>query len=116
MPRTEEEKVTQAPLKVKFGGSRLRDQAASHPQAASVAAKLQEELGPLVSGVQVANIGNRTVLAGLPAAMAQFPEKICDLIFAYAPELPKDKILEEAPRSKWPRPLPGFGSSSSRIF
>jgi hypothetical protein len=57
---------------------------------------VQKELGPLVDGLQVATFSSRTVLAGLPAALAQFPEKLCDLVFAYAPNLPKEQILEEA--------------------
>ena len=96
MARTEEDKVTHAPLNVKFGDTDYEIKPLGILQQRKWRKKTQEELGPLVNGLQVSTVNNRTVVAGLPAALAEFPEKMCDLVFSYAPNLPKEKILEEA--------------------
>lgn len=96
MPRTEEEKTIQAPLKVKFGAKDYDIKPLSCMKSREWRQQVEEQLGPMAAKIQPLKIQERYVIAGLPAAIAMFPEKMCDLVFAYAPDLPKDTILEEA--------------------
>jgi hypothetical protein len=96
MPRTEEEKLTQSPLKVKFGEIQYTIKLLPVLKSRDWRAKVEQELGPMVAGIQPMAVAGRFVIAGLSTAIARFPEKMCDLLFAYAEDLPKDKILAEA--------------------
>ena len=96
MPRTEEEKLTQSPLKVKFGETEYTIKLLPVLKSRDWRAKVEQELGPMVANIQPMTVAGRFVIAGLSTAIATFPEKMCDLLFAYATELDKDKILAEA--------------------
>lgn len=96
MPRTEEEKLTQSPLRVTFGEIEYTIKLLPVLKSRDWRAKVEQELGPMVANIQPMAVGNRLVIAGLSAAISLFPEKMCDLLFAYAIDLPKDKILNEA--------------------
>ena len=56
----------------------------------------------MVAQIQPMTVAGRFAIAGLSRAIASFPEKMCDLVFAYAPDLPKEKILVEADDFSWP--------------
>lgn len=96
MPRTEEEKSIMSPLKVKLGEKDYKIKPLGILKAREWRQKAAEELGPITANLQPTSYQGRMLIAGLPAALAAFPEKMCDLLFAYAPDLPKDTILEEA--------------------
>lgn len=96
MPRSEEEKAIQAPIKVKFGEQDYAIKPLPCLKSREWRQKVEETLGPMIGKIQPVKIAERYVIAGLPAAIAAFPEKICDLLFAYAPDLDKEKILNEA--------------------
>jgi hypothetical protein len=96
MPRTEEEKLTQSPLKVTFGNTEYAIKLLPVLKARDWRAKVEQELGPMVANIQPMTVAGRFVIAGLSTAIASFPEKVCDLLFAYAPDLDKQKILNEA--------------------
>jgi hypothetical protein len=62
--------------------------------------QLNESLGGIVSNFQpTPGVDSKAFANGLTGALIEFPEKIIDLVFAYAPELPKEELLgsEEAP-------------------
>jgi hypothetical protein len=96
MPRTEEEKVTQAPLKVTFGETEYAIKLLPVLKSRDWRAKVEQELGPMVANLKPMTVAGRFAIAGLSTAISTFPEKMCDLLFAYAVDLPKDKILDVA--------------------
>lgn len=98
MPRTEEDKITQAPLKLQLGDVEYQVKPLRILKQREWRQKLQKELGPVVQSMQISKIGGRTFVAGLSTALENFPEKVCDLVFAYAPNLEekKDTIMNEA--------------------
>ena len=96
MPRTEEEKLTQSPLKATFGATEYNIKLLPVLKSRDWRAKVEQELGPMVANIHPMQIAGRFVIAGLSTAIATFPEKICELLFAYAPDLDKEKILNEA--------------------
>lgn len=95
MPRTEEDKLTQSPLKAKFGKTEYIIKLLPVLKSRDWRAKVEQQLGPMVANIQPMTVAGRFVIGGLSTAIATFPEKMCDLLFAYAPDLPKE-ILEVA--------------------
>lgn len=96
MPRTEEEKTIQAPIKITLGETEYSVKPLRVLKAREWRSLVEKELGPMVAKIQLVKIGERVVVAGLPTAVTMFPEKICDLVFAYASDLSRDRILAEA--------------------
>ena len=96
MARTEEEKSIMAPLKLQFGATEYSIKPLPVLKSREWRSKVDKDLGPMVAKIQPVEIGGRFVIAGLSTAIATFPEKVCDLVFAYAPDLDKEKILNEA--------------------
>jgi hypothetical protein len=93
--RTEEQILSREPILVFFGGKsyevpiltilkgrKWREQVISSGQ--EIAGKLTGET----------NGRDATFFVGLATVLLGFPEKLADLVFAYAPGLPKDEILE----------------------
>ena len=86
--RTEQEMLSQAPLKLQFGGKEYEIPILTIGKSRIWREKLVTavtEIGGL--GISVANLG---------VAFVALPEKMADLVFAYDPELPKDTIIETA--------------------
>ena len=96
MPRTEEEKVAESPFKVRLGETEYSIKLLPMRKSLAWRVKVEQELGPIVANIKPMTVAGRFAIAGLSAAIATFPEKMCDLLFAYAPDLPKEKILDEA--------------------
>lgn len=96
MPRTEEEKTTQAPLRFQLGETEYAVKPLPVLKSREWRRQVEQILGPMAAQVQPVEIGGRFTLAGLPGVIALFPEKVCDLVFCYAPDLPKETILNEA--------------------
>lgn len=86
--RTEEEILARTPLTLKLGG-------ADYSVPVLPILKTREWRKRMI---EVANeIGAMGVtLAGIGQAFIAFPEKLIDLVFAYCPDLPREKILETA--------------------
>jgi len=83
--RTEAQKLSRAPLKVKLGDQEYELPILGITRMAEWREKMiatAKEIGEL--GISVFSLGE---------AFLAFPEKIMQLVFAYAPNLPKDKIL-----------------------
>jgi hypothetical protein len=96
-PRTDEDKLALAPIKVQFVGKpyeipvrkilnarKWREQFIL--SISSIAGELQGE---------VTNLNN--FLGGFAFAFLRFPEKLANLVFAYAPDLPREKIEGDGP-------------------
>jgi len=94
-PRTEDDILSHAPISVKLG-----DKDYSIPLLAVQAQrewrkKLFAELAPILAAFNL-TVEAKTMAAGLTASLLTFPEKLVDLVFLYAPGLPKDEILASA--------------------
>ena len=97
-PRTEDEILSRAPLKVRLG-----DRDYEVPLLAVMAQRewrknLFAELAPIISTFE-SKLAAGSMSQGLTAALLQFPEKIAELFFAYAKALSEEdqkKILAEA--------------------
>jgi hypothetical protein len=96
MARTEEEKTIQAPIVVTLGSEEHKIKLLPILKSREWREQVAKRLGPSAESIRPVDFQGRKFLAGLPSALAAFPETICDLLFAYAPDLPKDKILETA--------------------
>jgi hypothetical protein len=98
-PRTEDDILSQAPIKIKLGQKDYEVKVLTILKARKWRAQLVETLGIVFDSFKQPAVG-----AALPSAMTsalmEFPEKLTDLIFAYAPELPRETILEEATESQ----------------
>lgn len=84
--RTDEQKLAKAPLKIKLGTEEYELPILAITRMAEWRQKVigtAKEIGEL--GVS---------LFGLGEAFLAFPEKIAGLVFAYAPNLPKAKIMD----------------------
>src|ERR1035441_7952907 len=84
--RSEEQVLTKAPLKVKLGNEDYELPILAIPRMAEWRHKV------IATAKEIGGLG--VSLAGLGEAFLAFPEKIMGLVFAYAPNLPQDKILD----------------------
>jgi hypothetical protein len=94
-PRTEDDALSRAPLSVKLG-----DKDYSIPLLAVMAQRewrknLFAELAPILESFNF-KVDGKSMATGLTATLLTFPDKLCDLVFSYAPDLPKDEILASA--------------------
>jgi hypothetical protein len=87
MPRTESEMIAKLPVKVTLGATEYTIKPLTILKAREWRIKLNEVVGQLVIGDPQQD---------LTATLIAFPEKVAELVFAYAPELPKETIFEEA--------------------
>jgi hypothetical protein len=95
--RSEADILARAPIKVQFGGKEYDVQVLTilkarkwREQLADVAKDIAGKLSGDTNGIDGA------FFSGLAAGFLQFPEKIADLIFSYAPDLPRQEIEESA--------------------
>lgn len=99
-PRTEEEILAQAPLMVTFGQKQYEIKPLTILKSRSWRKQLVETLGSIIDTfLQTSTTLPQTselLSSGIIGALVQCPEKITDLLFAYAPNLPAQEILENA--------------------
>lgn len=91
--RTEDQKVLKAPIEVTFGDKKYKIKLLAIEAAREWRVKLNEVLGPIADGWQNTN---GLVSRGLADALLAFPDKLAEMIFAYAPDLPRDEVLAAA--------------------
>lgn len=93
--RTEDEIITKAPIEAQLGDKKYQIKPLSINKQRAWRSKLSEDLAGIVD-----NFGRQadpnSMKTGLTGALLDFPEKLADLVFAYAPDLPKEEILENA--------------------
>jgi hypothetical protein len=94
-PRTEEEILARTPLSVKLADKDYAIPLLSVGPQREWRKKLFAELVPILAAFNF-NADGKSMAAGLTAALLTFPEKLCDLVFAYAPDLPEVEILANA--------------------
>lgn len=95
MQRTEAQKVNFEPIKVRLGSKDYEIRPLRAAAQRNWRRRFQEELQPIVDELKIAEVNNRTFMLGLVAVFQKFPEKVEELIFAYAPYLPESEIMDE---------------------
>lgn len=101
MQRTDEQKLTKEPIKLKFGSTDYPIQIRNMNQSREWRTKLIETMSGILAQLPFGATPRPTPTAigtvgGLTAALLVFPDKIAELIFAYAPDLPVETIQNEA--------------------
>lgn len=93
--RTEDEIISMSPIVVTLGAAKYPLKPLSPNKAREWRTKLNEVMftivGDLSAEQSTTNIG-----PAMTAALVAFPDRVQELVFAWAPELPKDKLLDEA--------------------
>lgn len=95
MKRTEEQAVSMAPIEVVLGAEKYSIRLLNINPQREWRTKLHNALFPILDSFQAPTL-QKALEGGLTSALLKFPDAIMDLVFEYAPYLPKDKIMEEA--------------------
>lgn len=95
--RTEEQILARAPITLKLGGKDYDTPVLTILKARTWRANMIEQAKEIASSLG-SNTNGRddAFFVGLGTVFLGFPEKMADLVFEYAPGLPKDEILENA--------------------
>jgi hypothetical protein len=93
--RSEADILAQAPLKVKFGEKEYDIRPLTILKQRAWRERLNQELKGFVE-VFNAKADQNTIMSGLTGALVEFPEKLVDMVFLYAPYLPKEEIMNTA--------------------
>lgn len=96
LQRTEEEILGQLPITVKFGEAEYKIKPLRIKKAREWRTKLIEEVTSISTMLQQDVSTSPVFIKGLAFVFLQFPEKMAELVFSYAPDLPKDRIEDEA--------------------
>ena len=96
MPRTDEQKLLMSPIVVTFGVKKYEIKPLTLGPARAWRQKLNDVMGPLADHFQTTVKDGGAVSRGLAEMLLDFPDKLIELILAYDPQLPKDKIIAEA--------------------
>lgn len=99
--RTEDEKTSMAPMEVIFGTNKYQIKPLPILKAREWRKHLVEFIGEIIPGVTSAEEVPLVSFTGqfqatLTKALLDAPEKLAEQIFAYAPDLPREEILEAA--------------------
>jgi hypothetical protein len=95
MQRTDEDVIARTPFEVALGATKYKIKLLPIAPAREWRKKLVTTLGEVNRSLGV-SASPDSLGAGLTAAMIQFPDKLLDLVVAYAPELPRATIEAEA--------------------
>ena len=96
--RTEDQVLAKAPIAVMLGAKEYEIKLLSINAQRAWRQKMSQEMQEVVNQfAPTSKAPNASVFsAGLTVALTQFPEKLTELVFAYAPDLPREQIMEEA--------------------
>lgn len=94
--RTEDEIMAQAPIRVKFGTEDYNIAPLTILKNREWRAKLADLLNELFTPMQHDVNNMDSFMSGLMVALMAFPERVLDLVLAYAPALPRDTIENNA--------------------
>ena len=93
--RTEEDIISKSPIEVTLGDQKYPLKPLSPNKAREWRTKLNETMFTIVGNMS-ADQTTTNIGPAMTAALVAFPEKVQELVFAWAPELPKEKLLDEA--------------------
>lgn len=95
MSRSEQDKLSMAPIEAKLGEKTYQIKPLRIGKELEWRKKVQENLGPVIDQLQITKVANSTLVTGLPSTIAPFADKVLELLFLYAPDLPKDEVMDE---------------------
>lgn len=95
MQRTEDQIISRAPIKVILGETAYEIKPLTITKQQAWRQKLATDMGLIVDTFSGKVKSAADFNCGLRAAMFEAPEKMAQLVFDYAPYLPKDVILDE---------------------
>jgi hypothetical protein len=95
MQRTDDDIILRAPIKIKLGDTAYPIQVLRLGKAREWRQKLLGEMAQVLASFGEAPTPDNMAPA-LTAAMLSFPDRLLDLVLAYAPELDKTKLEDEA--------------------
>lgn len=93
--RSEEDIVAMTPLSVTLGKTEYKIKLLGMTPQREWRTKLNTALFPIVESFTGKTLAD-ALRGGLAAALIQFPEAIAELVFQYAPDLPRETIMQEA--------------------
>jgi hypothetical protein len=98
MSRSESDKIAMTPLTVKLGEKEYKIKLLRINAQREWRKLLMEQFGDILSNfsVDMKTADMNIFRGGLIASLIRCPEKVADLLFAYAPDLPKDEILNNS--------------------
>lgn len=102
MERTEEQILSKAPIKVRLGDEEYDIKPLPIMKAREWRSTLVETMRGIV-GDMAAEQCRENVGPALTAALCGFPDKVAELVFAWAPQINKEKIMEEATEEQMAR-------------
>lgn len=95
MARTELDMITKSPTKVTLGEVEYDLKPLPIIKAREWRTQLNKEMGE-ITGSLTAEQSQANLGPALTSALIRFPDKMAELVFAWSPDLPKEKILAEA--------------------
>lgn len=103
--RSESDMLAQAPIKLRLGNKEYEVPILSNKKAAAWREKLYAALGPLVAGFDFSNVDitanqqhvSHLMSQKLSQELIAYPQRLAELLFDFAPSLPKDDIMGEDP-------------------
>lgn len=97
MSRTESQKLTKAPIKVTLGDKEYEIPILRVRKQWEWRDKLVQDTVGMFGGVgAMVDIEGKGFNNALVTALTKFPRKLAEMLFEYAPDLPKDQILDDA--------------------
>lgn len=94
--RSEEDKVTQAPLVVALGGKEYEVRLLTILEARAWRKQMAKMLGALPAYAKATTDDAPAFEAAVSAMLSTMPDQVADLFFAYAKDLPRDEIEKAA--------------------
>jgi hypothetical protein len=89
--RTEDEILSQAPIKVMLGNKEHHIKVLRIAQARAWREKLVNEVNEITKQLRVETGSDESFMGALGFTFLRFPEKMVDLVFSYAPDLPRER-------------------------
>jgi hypothetical protein len=93
--RTEDDVISKAPILVTLGETQYGLKPLPVLKAREWRSKLAQTMQGIVTPMSAEQSPN-TIGPAMTAALVAFPDKVADLVFAWATDLPVDKVLNEA--------------------
>jgi hypothetical protein len=101
--RTEDEIIGQLPITVKFGDKEYKIKPLTILKARKWRENLIGQIQTIAAALKQDTNTSEVFVSGLAFVFLSFPEKMADLIFTYAPDLPKETIEEEGTEEQMSR-------------
>jgi hypothetical protein len=96
LKRTEEEQLLMSPARARLGETEYEIRPLPMRKAAEWRVKFAEEVRAITEHMNAETTGADKFVGGLKFAFVNFPERISDMLFSYAPNLPRETIENEA--------------------